>query len=120
MALPYPYEAETGQLSPRPAAARAPFDIAGHIREAIVARGSAVELFGVEFPVDAPELAATMASGFREALTQHFLERHPMAGADIWDSFASQAQAQLKRGQTLGDSSLETTLNTLLMTVDGL
>jgi hypothetical protein len=116
MALPYPYEAETGQLEPRPAEARAPFDIAGHIREAIVARGSAVELFGVEFVVDAPELAATMASGFRDVLTKHFLERHAMADADIWDSFVSQARAQLTRGQAIGDS----TLNTLLMTVDGL
>jgi hypothetical protein len=116
MALPYPYEAETGQLTPQPPEARAPFDIAGHVRDAIVARGSAVELFGVEFVVEGPELAATMASGFRDVLADHFLQRHPLADADIWDSFASQARAQLTRGQPIGDS----TLKTLLMTVDGL
>ena len=116
MALPYPYEVETGQLKPRPTEVRAPFDIAGHVRDAIVARGSSIELFGVEFAVEGPELAATMASGFQEVLAEHFLQRHPLADADIWDSFVSQVRAQLTQGQAIGDA----TLKTLLMTVDGL
>lgn len=116
MGLPYPYEAETGQLKPQPAAPRAPFDLAGHIRDAIVARGSSVELFGVARVVDGPELAGTMASSFRDALTQHFQSRHPLADADMWESFASQARAQLARGQGLDESAL----GTLLRTVDGL
>ena len=116
MALPYPYEAETGQLKPRSAEPRAPFDIAQHVREAIVARGSVIQLFGVEHEVAGPELAATMASGYREVLTRHFLERHSLADADAWSSFERQARAQLERQPQLDDS----TMNTLLMTVDGL
>lgn len=81
-----------------------------------MARGSTVGLFGLERVVDGPELAATTASSYREVLTEHFLQRHPLADAEMWDSFVRQVRAQLERSPSVDAS----TLTTLLMTVDGL
>jgi hypothetical protein len=92
------------------------FDIEGRVRDAIVARGSVVSVFGVERALGSPEAAATLVNRFRDALTAHFLERHSLADGAIWNDFASQVHAQLERNPTLDDSAL----TTLLMTVDGL
>ena len=116
MALPYPYEVESGALKTRLHEARAPLDIAQQVHEAITASGSTVVLFGVRRDLGAPEEASMLVNRFRGALAQHFLNRQSAADADIWSSFAQQARAQLERSDTFDDE----TLTTLLMTVDGL
>jgi hypothetical protein len=116
MALPYPHEVETGQLSPRSPEVRRPFDVDEHVAAALEAQDDALLAFGVALRPPAGEDAPAAASRFRAALVSHFNERRPDADAATWDSFASQARAQLERLEQADEHALRV----LLITIDGL
>ena len=115
MSLPYPYEAETGQLPPRRPVPRTPFDVEGHVNDAIRARGDdSVEVFGVALRVLPPESPGPVVEHLRRGVLNHFLERVSAPDDDTWQSFASQAHEQLA-GRTEVDA---TTLRILRLTID--
>ena len=116
MSLPYPYEAETGQLKPAPRAPRAPFDVEDHILESIRPAGDDLEMFGVRLPAVEPYSASEIAWLFRDMLIELFQKRRPDADESTWELFESQARAQLDR-HPRADSEL---LRALLLSVDGL
>lgn len=116
MALPYPHEVETGKLSPRAPEPRRPFDVDHHLADMLEAHDDAFFAFGVRLQPPAGEEPRATADRFRVALVDHFNERRPDADEATWDSFASQARAQLERLEQAD----EHTLRVLLMTIDGL
>jgi hypothetical protein len=116
MALPYPHEVETGQLRPRAPEARRPFDMDEHMAQSVEARADELVAFGVTLRVPPGEDAQDVASRFRAALVDHFNERRPAADLATWDSFVSQARAQLERLEQADDHAL----HVLLITIDGL
>jgi hypothetical protein len=116
MALPYPHEVETGQLSPRTPEIRRPFDVDEHLAQQLEARDEGLVAFGVTLRPPAGEDAITTATRFHAALVSHFNEKRPDADAATWDSFASQARAQLERLEQADEHALRV----LLITIDGL
>lgn len=113
--LPYPYEVETGRLKPRPRFVLRPFDVEGHLREAIQSRGETAELFGVRYPRVEP-FSEDLLERLRVELSAHFLERVAIPDAEVWQRFAEEARAQLKRHARLEPD----VLRTLRATIDGL
>jgi len=116
MSLPYPPEVETGQLSPRAPQPRRPFDIDEHVAQSLEVRADQLVAFGVPLRMPAGDAAQDVASRFRAELVSHFNARRPDADRATWDSFASQARAQLEQLEQAN----EHVLRVLLMTIDGL
>jgi hypothetical protein len=116
MALPYPPEVETGELSSRPRQPRRPFDVGEHLAQAIVVQGAGLSLFGVALSPPEGQDAEQAAARFHAALLAHFNERRPDADSATWESFASQARAQLERLERADDEALRA----LSMSIDGL
>jgi hypothetical protein len=116
MALPYPYEVETGQLRPPPRAPRAPFDIKTHLLDDIRPAGDDLCMFDIPLPARQDQTGSETAALCREALTQLFQERRPDADERTWESFVQQARALVERRLSADDELLRA----LLLTVDGL
>lgn len=116
MSLPYPHEFETGQLITRGREVRRPFDVDEHVAEAIEARDGELLAFGATLRPPADEDVHVVASRFRAALVSHFNARRPNADAATWDSFASQARAQLAQHAQADEDALRM----LVITIDGL
>lgn len=116
MALPYPYEVETGRLAPPPRVARTPFDIEEHMLEAVRPAGDDLCMFDVRMPAPEDLSGSEAAALFRETLTYHFQERRPDADERTWELFEQQARAQVEHLQR-ADGEL---LRNLMLTIDGL
>ncbi len=116
MALPYPPEVETGKLRARAPQVRRPFDIDEHVAQALEPLDDELVAFDVILRLPAGEDAQQVASRFRAALVRHFNEKRPNADRATWDSFASQARAQLARLEQADEHALRV----LLLTIDGL
>lgn len=116
MALPYPYEVETGALKSRPPAPRTPLDVQARMDDAIRVQGGVLEVFGVPMEVEGPDSVRTVAQRLRDVVTEHFQERVSAPDDDVWELFASQAHDQLE-GRTAVDDS---TLRVLRLTIDSL
>lgn len=116
MSLPYPHEVETGALRPRPVTPRTTLDVEAQLQDAIRISGSQIEVFGVPLQVPPHESADAIAEPLRRAVATHFEQRFSAPDLAIWESFASQARAQLE-GRTQLDAS---TLNILRITIDAL
>jgi hypothetical protein len=116
MALPYPREAETGQLTPRRPEPRIAFDVEASVEDAIAADGSHVEVFGVPFILADDTGAEALVERYRQAVLQHFNERVAAPDAGIWHQFSARAHDQLEHHAQLDDSVLEV----LRLTIDNL
>lgn len=116
MALPYPYEVETGRLTTPPRAARSPFDIEEHLFEAIRPAGDELSMFDVRLPAADDLSGSETAALFRETLTYHFQERRPDADERTWQLFEQQARAQVEHRRR-ADGEL---LRNFMLTIDGL
>lgn len=116
MALPYPHEVETGKLSPRARQVRRPFDVDAQLALSLEPRDDELVAFDVTLRLPPGEDAQQIASRFRAALVRHFHEKRPNADRATWDSFASQAQAQLSRLEQADEHALRV----LLLSIDGL
>jgi hypothetical protein len=116
MALPYPFETETGELQPRQPELRVAFDVEASVEAAIRANGSNVEIFGAIYPVaDAADADATVEY-YRNMVTRHFNERVSAPDPDIWQHFADQVHDQLEQHPQLD----ERVLDMLRLTIDNL
>ena len=116
MALPYPFETESGELQPRPPELRVAFDVEASVEAAIRTSGSDVEIFGATYPMaDAPSADATVEH-YRNMVTSHFNERVSAPDPDIWQHFADQVHDQLEQHPQLDDGVLDM----LRMTIDNL
>jgi hypothetical protein len=116
MTLPYPYEVETGALQTRAPMPRMPFDIRGHMLDALRVVDDSPVMFGVRLAAPAGAEAAGVVQHYQEALTQQFQERRPNADEATWEIFDSQARSQLERA----DQADEETLHALMMSIAGL
>jgi hypothetical protein len=117
MALPYPHEVETGKLNPRTPEVRRPFDVAEHVARSLEVEDGVLLAFGVPLRPPAEERdVPELARRFRAALVSHFDARRPDADHATWDSFASQARAQLEQMEHADEEALRV----LLLTIDGL
>jgi len=116
MALPYPREVETGQLPPRRAEPRVAFDVEASVQDAIVARGSHVEIFGAAYQLDDDASAQALVERYRNAVLVHFNERVAAPDPTVWRWFADQAHDQLQHHPVLDDD----VLGVLRLTIDNL
>jgi hypothetical protein len=116
MALPYPFEAETGELQPRQPHLRVAFDVEASVEAEIRANGSNVEVFGAHYPMEDAAIADATVEYYRNMVTLHFNERVSAPDPDIWQLFADQANNQLEHHPELDDSVLDM----LRLTIDNL
>lgn len=107
MSLPYPNEVETGDLSPLEPEPRNAFDVGARLRQAIVAHGSDVEIFGVAFGAQDAASAEALVERYRGAVQSHFNERVSAPDATLWQSFADQVHDQLEQHAQLDDGVLD-------------
>lgn len=116
MTLPYPREAETGQLPPRHPEPRVVFDVEASVKDAIVARGSHVEIFGAPYLLDDAASAEALVESYRNAVLLHFNEHVAAPDATVWQAFADRAHDQLAHHPALDGDVLEV----LQLTIDNL
>jgi len=116
MSLPYPREAETGQLSPRRPEPRVAFDVEAAVQGAIVANGALVVVFGVPYVVSDAASAEALVERYRSTLLLHFNERVSAPDPSLWQLFAAQVHDQLEHHPDLDDGVLEI----LRLTIDNL
>lgn len=107
MTLPHPREAETGELPPRRPQPRVAFDIEARVLDAIVARGSHVEIFGARYELDDGAAAESLAELYRSVVIARFNERVAAPDASVWRLFADQVHDQLRHHPQLDGSVLE-------------
>jgi len=116
MTLPYPREAETGQLPPRRPEPRVAFDVEASLEDAIVGTGSHIEVFGVPFDLAHDTSADAVVDGFRRVVLLHFNERVAAPDAAVWQQFSARAHDQLEHHAQFDDSVLEV----LRLTIDNI
>jgi hypothetical protein len=106
MTLPHPREVETGELPPRRPEPRVAFEIETRVRDAIVASGSHVEIFGARYELDDDAAAASLAALYRSTVISRFNERVAAPDASVWRLFSDQVQDQLRHHPQLDGSVL--------------
>lgn len=116
MGLPYPQEIESGRLRSDPRPPHAPFDVAAHLADAIVAEGERVRAFGVPLRPVGGAPADEAAEHLQRSLLDRFNERRPDADGATWALFASQARGLLERRERLDEQARRA----LLLAIDGL